>query len=68
MEQSMTMKGKAATLYDEAAGEMNRSWMDATMEMTVIIPMPGGTEKMTTKGTLKMSGSMVKIPEPPARV
>lgn len=64
MEQSISMTMKIATLFDEQAGEINRALLNGAMEMTMITPMPNTNEKLVIKGTMTMSGSTKKIPEP----
>lgn len=63
MEQSFSMVGKLATLFDDRAGEINRSLFNAGMDVKATMPASDGQTVVTT-GTFTMSGSMKKVPAP----
>jgi hypothetical protein len=64
MNQSIEMKAKMNTLFDDIAGELNRTWLSGTMNMKMSMPMPGSDQTITSVVIMNMSGGMNKIPPP----
>ena len=62
VQQTMQMQVKSSALFDPAAGEFNRTWMNGVLEMTTIA---GGEQRITVTGTFQMTGGATKMDQAP---
>lgn len=61
MAMSMTMKGKATTLFDEQAGALFAANFEGTMAMTMTMPNPESDEDISATTTMTITGNLKQV-------